>query len=295
MKKLYILMIFTIISTYIFSEPTKYIYPAPESKDDTRFIYEWEILQRALEITKEKYGDYILKPTDVIMNGNRRDYELKSESGRVTVVLGIGTKEREEELHPVRIPLDKGLLGYRVFLINRKNRDKFSNIKNLKLLKKYKAGQGLGWGDIKVWETNGFKVERGSDYEGLFSMLKLGRFDFFPRGILEITDEYEIRKNSIPQIEIEESILIYYPWPRYFFFAKSEDGKKRAARVEEGLNKMIESGEIDAILQKHFAEKLKKLKLKKRKLFILKNPMLSPKTPWNNIKLWYDYNKLISN
>lgn len=293
MRRGFEILFLLFISITAFGKPMTYIYPGPESQNDKRYDYEWELLRNALEITKDSYGSYVMKTANIVMNGNRRDYELNKDSGIVTIILGIGTKEREKILMPVRIPLDKGLLGYRVFLINKRNKSKFDKITKLEMLRKFKVGQGLGWGDIKVWESNGFKVERGSDYEGLFNMLRLERFDFFPRGILEITEEYENRKNTIAELAIEETILIYYPWPRYFFCSNSSEGKKLAERVKVGLIKMMENGDYDRIFKKHFENKIKKLNLKKRKFFKLDNPLLTSETPLDNRKLWYDINELI--
>src|SRR5437762_1303845 len=39
----------------------EYIYNAPESENDTRYEYQWEILKTALEKTREKYGPYTMK------------------------------------------------------------------------------------------------------------------------------------------------------------------------------------------------------------------------------------------
>ncbi|OHD17068.1 MAG: hypothetical protein A2086_06195 [Spirochaetes bacterium GWD1_27_9] len=288
MKIKYIVIILVLFSTIGHAKTMNYIYHGPETPNDTRFIYEWELLKMALEITKDSYGGYVMKPSEKIMNGPRRDAELMKDSGVVTIVLGIGTEERENLLTPVRIPLDKGLLGYRVFLINKKDKNKFSQIKSLDDLKKLTLGQGLGWGDIKVWEANGFKVMVGTNYDGLFNMIQTSRFDFFPRGILEIVDEYETRKEFIPEMEIEESILVYYPWPRYFFCANSPEGKMLAERVEVGLLKMIDNGEYNKIFEKHYGYISKKLNLKNRNLFKITNPLLSSKTPLKNSKLWYD-------
>ena len=293
MRRGFEILFLLFISITVFGKPMTYIYPGPESQNDKRYDYEWELLRNALEITKDSYGSYVMKTANIVMNGNRRDYELNKDSGIVTIILGIGTKEREKILTPIRIPLDKGLLGYRVFLINKRNKFKFDKITKLEMLRKFKVGQGLGWGDIKVWESNGFKVERGSDYEGLFNMLRLERFDFFPRGILGITEEYEDRKNTIAGLATEETILIYYPWPRYFFCSNSSEGKKLAERVKVGLIKMMENGDYDRIFKKHFENKIKKLNLKKRKFFKLDNPLLTSQTPLDNRKLWYDINELI--
>ena len=46
-----------------------------------------------------------------------RRHELEINSGLLNVIVHGSVREYEESLRPIRIPLDKGLLGYRVFLI----------------------------------------------------------------------------------------------------------------------------------------------------------------------------------
>ena len=97
-------------------------------------------------------------------------------------------------------------------------------INTLEELKKLKVGQGHVWNDVKVFKANDFKVVTGPDYEGLFDMLSAERFDYFSRGINEAPKEYDERKARLPNLFIEESILLYYPWPKYFFTSNNSFG-----------------------------------------------------------------------
>jgi len=264
-----------------------YIYHSPESKDDVRYNYHWEVLKAALEKTKKEYGPYIMKPS-VRMSEKRQVEELKK-GEKLTILIKAASQEHESMFIPVRIPLDKGLIGYRVFLIHKDDQPAFSAIKSLEELEKFSVGQGLGWSDVKVWQANGFKVVEGSDYEGLFAMTVNRRFGFFSRGIVEIIGEYEQRKNKMPDLHIEETIAVYYPWPFYFYFPKSEQGRKLAIRVEKGLLELFEDKKtFDPLFLKYHGEALKRHDLKNRKVFRIKNPLLTPETPLNDERLWYD-------
>src|SRR5262245_33951747 len=94
-----------------------YIYHAPESELDIRYVYHWDILRTALERTTNKCGPYRMvaaKP----MSGQRQAFELKQATGKLTVIY-LGTKpDFEAHLVPVRIPVHKNLGGYCVFLIH---------------------------------------------------------------------------------------------------------------------------------------------------------------------------------
>lgn len=284
------MVIFLFLCINIIASPMVYIYPKSETTVDTRYAYEWKLLEKALEVSKEKYGDYVLKPSIELMNGIRKDSELMKSDGLITVTLGIGTIEREQKLFPVRIPLDKGLLGYRVFLIRREDQKYFSNIKTINEIKKFSIGQQFTWNDIYVWKENGFNVIEGTSYDGLFLMLNEGRFDLFPRGILEVDSELGVIKKKVyGDIIIENSLMIYYPWPRYFFFSNNSKGKKLAERVEYGLNILINNGSFDKLFYGYNGPIIDKIAKQNRKIIILKNSLLSDKTPLNNSKLWYKF------
>ena len=67
-----------------------------------------------------------------------------------------------------------------------------------------------------------------------------------------------------------------------------DEGKALAVRVEEGLLQIIEDGSLEPIFQKYHGEAIRRHNLKARKIFKLTNPLLSPETPLDNPKLWYD-------
>lgn len=203
-------------------------------------------------------------------------------------MIKAASQETEQMLTPVRIPIDKGLIGYRVFLINGKNQPEFTAITTLEELKKLTVGQGAGWADTEVWKANGFRVMTGGSYEGLFKMLMSGRFDFFSRGMVEVIKEFAQRKDQMPDLQIEKTICVYYPWPLYFYFPKTEEGKALAARVAEGLLQIFKDGSLEPIFLKYHGAALARFPLKDRKIFRLRNPLLSPETPLDNPLFWYD-------
>jgi ABC-type amino acid transport substrate-binding protein len=267
-----------------------YIYNAPESKTDMRYNYHWEILQTALEKTKAQYGSYIMKPSQT-MPEKRQVFELKYATGKLTVMF-LGTNpEFEKELVPVRIPVDKNLAGYMVFLIREEDQPKYDNVNSLEDLRKLKIGLGFGWIDVKILEYNKFKVVTGSSYEDLFKMLVNKRFDVFSRSAVEILNEYKQHKTQMPGIEIENKLLSYYPLPMYFWFSNTDEGKRLAKRAEEGMLMMIQNGTYDKIFMKYFGNTFKQLDLKSRKMFSIENPFLVPETPFNDKRLWFDPKK----
>jgi ABC-type amino acid transport substrate-binding protein len=265
----------------------EYIYNAPESSNDIRYEYQWEILKNALEKTKIKYGSYRMTAAQ-FMSEKRQFFELKNNTNELTVMYLDTKQELELELLPVRIPVDKNLGGYRIMLIRKYDQKKFAEIKTLEDFKMLSIGLGYGWNDVDILRSNNFNVVTGSNYEGLFKMLENKRFDAFSRSAVEILDEYENRKDEFKDMKIEDSLLLYYPLPMYFWFSKTDKGKLLAKRVKEGLEIMIADGTYNKIFSQYHGYKTEKLNLKRRRFFQINNPFLSPETPFKDKRLWYD-------
>ena len=263
-------------------------YPQPESLKDVRHIYRIELLKLAMDKTKSAYGEFEIVYTAAEMSQSRALTELEN-NGVVDVVALPSNIEREKKFLPVRIPIMKGILGYRIFIINKNQRDKFRKIKTFSDLKKIKAGAGHDWADVPILQHNGIPVEKGGKYEGLFYMLAAGRFDYFPRGVNEAGKEIEDRRGNLTDLIIEDTLALYYPFPVYFFLNKKNT--ETAKRIETGLRYAINDGSFENLFNKYFKAYLTKADLKNRKIFRLKNPFLPAETPYKNRSLWYNIDR----
>ncbi len=264
-----------------------YVYHAPESSLDVRYLYHWEILRTALERTTPKWGAYRMVPSG-FMTERRQAFELKHATGKLTVMYLSTTPDFEKSLIPIRIPVDKNLGGYCVFLIRAEDRGRFAAVRSIDDLRRFTYGLGLGWIDVDILRAAGFRVVTGSSYDGLFEMLVHKRFDIFLRAATEVLDEYAQRRKALPAMRIEETIIIYYPLPMYFWFPKTDEGRRLAARAEEGMRMMIADGTYDRIFDKYQRRKIEQLHLKERRIFRIGNPFLVPETPFNDKRLWFD-------
>ena len=278
-------MLFIMLASTAAAARTWVVYPAFESGADSRYHDLLEILKTALDKTVAEYGPYTLQPSRSRMNEARSLAELRLPAGMVTIAWCGTSVQKEKDYRAVRIPLRKGILGYRVALIARDRQSDIARIRNLDDLRKVRIGQGIGWGDVAIYEANGIKVHTAG-YENLFKMVAANRFDLFPRGINEVFNEYAARHSAIPNLAIEKNLLIYYPWPYYFFFNKSD--KTRAKRVEAGLRKMIRDGSFDAIFMKYNRSSIIKANLNNRRTIRIANPDLPKDTPLNDRSLWFD-------
>lgn len=259
------------------------VYPASESELDRRFDDLTLILRTALEKTEADFGAFEMRSAPAPMTSMRYSQELMA--GRTPNVIWTSTSvERETHLRPIRIPLRKGLLSYRISLTREENLAKIDQVETVEDLAQLTLAQGIGWGDVLVYEANGLKVST-SEYESLFRMIDAGRVDLFPRGIGEVFEEWDVRREALPNLTIEPNLLLYYPWPYYFFV--NQDNVALAERLETGLLRMIEDGSFDAIFWRFHGEAIQRARLQERRVIELTNPLLPPSTPLNNDKLWY--------
>ena len=267
------------------------VYPRSESLTDTQYIYDYELLRQALEATIPSHGPYELKPSAVPMNQARAGEEIAAGSGLANIFARSTAAEHEERFLPVRIPIDKGLISYRVFLVRDDMQDRFGDVRTLNDLRAYSVGSFTTWADTSILRAAGFKVVTGDSYEGLFRMLVARRFDFFSRSADEAYREYDERRGLLPEMKVEQNLLLYFPTTRYFFLRRGEEGEKLAARIEEGLNLMLKAGSFDAHFQRYKGPLIARARLKTRKVFRIDNPYMSAQTRAllkSRPELWYD-------
>lgn len=285
MKYFSLLIIFSLVCHYSqANEQAVITYVRPEGIKDQRSEYFVKLLEMALDKTATQLNDTRLESTINKMKQGRAIHEL-TKGKSIDIVWTVTSIEREKQLLPIRIPLLKGLLGYRVLIIRKEDRDKFSAVSSKEDLQAYIAGQGHDWPDTSILRANQIDVVTSPDYDGLFTMLQAGRFDVFPRGITEAWQELELQNK--PALIIEEHILLYYPSPIYFFV--NRDNQLLADRIERGLKMAIEEGAFEQLFNSyHVHQKMFEIaRLNQRKVIRLDNHLLPQHTPLKNEQLWY--------
>jgi ABC-type amino acid transport substrate-binding protein len=259
----------------------------PQSKFDISHGYFIGLLELILDKTSDKYGAVDIRFSEVLQQG-RAIVEL--ENNRRIDVYWAGTSiNREERLGTIRIPLIKGMLGIRQFIVRQSNLDKFKRVKTLTQLAQFRACQGAHWPDSDVLEQAGLSVIRNPVYEDMFKQLSAKRCDYFPRGIHEGKAEVASRKNIYPDLVWYENIILNYPFAMYFFVSKQRSDLKQ--RIEEGLQLIIADGSFKQYMQSHpITASLFPLKqwLAIPRLSII-NHQLPLNTPINDRRYWFSF------
>lgn len=243
-------------------------------------LYCLNLLKLALSYSGD---DYTVDSIDDSSSQTRELQRLRD--GKGDVMWWATSNEYEREALPIRIPLYRGLLGYRIFIIRKGEQARFDNIDSIEKMKSLTFGQGTDWTDTLVLEASNLNVVKTRKYENLFHMLEGGRFDAFPRGVHEPWQELEQQPEL--DLSIEKNLAFIYRMPMYFFVRK--DNVALAKTIEQGLLKAIADGSFGKFFfgSQMIKDVLTKAGLEHRKIFYLENPALPPETPVNDDRLWW--------
>lgn len=252
-------------------------FPRPESYPDERNRYPLRLLEMAL---KRSDNTYRVQLYPVRMQQGRALILLQNGEG-IDIVSTMTSVEREAHLMPVRIPIDKGLIGWRLLLVNKANAGQLDGVDTIEALRKLKAAQGADWPDTAILRANDLDVYGTSNYESLFKMLESQRIDYFPRSVSEIWKEVDRR----PTLMVEPNLVLRYPTALFYFVRKGD--KQLHADISTGLERMIADGTYEAMFQQHYGPLIKRANLKQRKIIELHNPLKPDLMPTDRKQLWF--------
>ncbi len=255
---------------------------------ESRDLYKVKLIKLFLN----KAGvEYQILPSKYFMTKPREFEEIKK-GNLINVGIFTSSVKYESSLIPIRFPIYKGLIGYRIFIINKDKQKIFDDINSIDQLKKLVCVQGLSWTDSDILESLGFKVER-IRYENIFAMINADHgIDFFPRGIYEVFFEMDNHK-KFPNITIEKHIMLHYPLAMFLYI--SPKAPKIAKTLKKGFKIALRDGSLEK-LQKGkiigdytIVRIIQLANFKKRKIFELPNPFLTEKTKNLPERYWYKF------
>ena len=266
-------------SIEVAAEPDTLIYPRHEALQDAQIGYILALMRLALTRSKRRYK---LSQTASVMVQSRALIELSKPNAPVDVFWTMTNRQREQTLLPIRIPLERGLIGWRLALVRRADRERLREVRRLSDLAPFKAGQMHDWPDTAILRANGLTVETSTHCQSLFQMLAMGRIDYFPRSLIEITTELEAYRHL--DLAIEPNLLLYYPTALYLFVNPRRP--LLAADLTEGLEAIQADGSFERLFRQQFGPLLSSHEMAKRQVLRLHNPELPPDTPLQRKGLW---------
>lgn len=249
--------------------------------------YQLGLLKLALSYSDTNY-EFRESPVALTQTKWLSDLESKNMD-----IAWVGTSSKYEETFlPIRVPLFKGLLGHRIFLIRQGDQARFNSITSLDELKRVKGGQVGSWTDTAILKNADLNVVTTSKFNNLFYMLDGSRFDYFPRSIY--SPWADMAKRPELPLQVEKNLIVVYPLPAYMFVNK--DNIKLKNDIESGMFKAIEDGSFDEYFYSHplIREGLDNSYLENRIILKVNNPYLHPDTPLDDKRLWFDIDEYIA-
>jgi hypothetical protein len=251
-----------------------------DNRAKIRSAYQVALLELALSYSKYNF--------DVKPNGRdihrARNHMLLKDNQFVHILWTATTPELEENFLPIKIPVLRGLLGFRIPLVHADTPDILKFVSTPEDLQQLVAGQLVIWSDTKILRSNDIPVTNGSNFGALFHMLSIKRFDYFPRSIAEVYNDWSMFR-ALP-IAIDKHIAIYYPNVMYFFVNKQNTFLHK--EILDGLEKAIQNGSFEKLFHLYHAQNIEKANLRNRRIITLKNPLLPDQLPTHRPELWLD-------
>lgn len=255
------------------------VYP----RHDAGRVPQWQYLIDVMKLAIQHSGvPYDLVESRRAMVQSRVMRELAEGLGDPDIGWTMTSPEREAELLPIRVPVDRGLIGCRLAFVRAADAQRWRDVRRLADLAPYSAGQGHDWPDTDILRANGLQVQTASRYEALFDMLRLGRIDYFPRSVIEIGDE--AATPLAHGLAIEPHVLLRYPAASYLFVRPNR--RQLAADLERGLEAAVADDSFQRLFQRHFGDLIARHRLSQRRTLTLGNPLLPAATPLQRQALW---------
>ncbi|RRS08641.1 hypothetical protein EAG18_10605 [Pseudoalteromonas sp. J010] len=235
-----------------------------------------------LALSYEQTPSKIVSVRNVVSQA--RAIRLLGKKSGVDVSWLVTNSQREKAARAIRIPLVKGLLGYRIPLVHRDNRHALSAIRYIGDLRSFTFGLRSDWPDHEIFEQNGLHVMSFSQEQSGYEMLAKKRFDILPSDFVSIESAL-----SDPRLHADHYVAFYYPSAVYFFV--SHDDQLLYEQLKKGLKRALQDGKFEALFLKHFSSRVKALDLENKTIIELSNPTLPPSAPLEIPHYWHTQGK----
>lgn len=197
------------------------------------------------------------------------------DKGKISAYWMVGSQARNEKYVAIKVGLTNGLIGKRILFIKKGDQYLYDNVKTVKDFRDLQliGGMGKNWFDVKIWKANKLKYkEHEGNWKAIFKMIpKRPDYNYFSRGINEILTE----SKQYPLLAIENNLVLIYDRDIRFYLSKTGkySGEKYKVIIEGALVKAEESGLIEKLVRKYWANDFKVLKFDKR----IKLNLVTPK------------------
>ena len=235
--------------------------------DDGRQNYYHELLREALQ----QIG-YELELEEIPNVPQKRIEVMLDQEDSMLFYWFLQTKDRDERWTSIELGLTNGLIGHRILFIPKGRQSVYDHVNTLDDFKSlnFVGAFGETWYDAKVWEYNDLHYHgMKGDWQRIYNMLALGNrgIDYFSRGFNEILGEAPLH----PDLDIEQRLMLIYDRDFHFYMSKAA-GEAYKEIIENALLQAKETGLMDTLMRKHWAENFERLNFDGRVKIKLETP-----------------------
>ncbi|MFQ0978668.1 ABC transporter substrate-binding protein [Vibrio campbellii] len=238
------------------------------NKSTIRQQYEWEALQLALQNSQQ----------ELFLNNDLTDYPDAKDEGQVfshgtdLLVTVAGNKKFAQGSYlMLPQPLCKGLLGCRVLIVRKDRLVEFRGLSEAKL-KQMSIGIPATWADADLFRVNQYQVEEHGSLEERLSAVQTGECDYMALGANEAEAIVTQYMHLIPDLVVEPTIMLYYPFPLVFYCHPEK--AELFTELKLGLERSLNNGELDELFEQTYGTDVRAMTLHQRRVFHLTNPIL---------------------
>ncbi|WP_019644214.1 type 2 periplasmic-binding domain-containing protein [Novispirillum itersonii] len=242
--------------------------PAPNPVTARFATYTHALLELAFAETAE-FGPSRVDLDERSLERRRVEAEL-DRGDRISVFLMPGTNAYDRRFLRISLPVDRGLMGFRIGQIRRADTGRFSAIRSVDDLRQIRIGSVLGWYMSDILHHNGLTVDVLPTAGDLYPMLQRGRIDMILRGATDIQQEQVNIAADMPDIGIEESLLVHLPVAQYLYVSREQPALYH--RLETGLRRAVDSGRFDSLFYGYYGPPLESLTVSGRTRIDLTDP-----------------------
>ncbi len=273
-------------SICVVASPSDVVYPKPKNQHDVMFEYPLQLLKLAIEQSKAPIG---LASSSKYLPEKRALYKLRNKDG-VDILWSLTSEQNEEDFLAIKIPLFKGLSGWRVPLISEEHQVPTETIKSVEDLKQYTVIQGSDWPGRFIFEANNIAVHHAYQEKSRFEMLSKKRGDMLFRSVVASGADKKLQEEF--GVKIDSKLLVRYPSAVYFFVHKGN--QELASYIKGGLEVAVENGSFDRLFYKMVMPVIERSELNKRVILDIDNPFSPVTMPTNDKRLWYQLGSQVS-
>ncbi len=246
---------------------------------------------KVLELALSKSGKaYDLQPSPNKYSNSAAQVDAIANGAQLDILWASASKTASAKLLSVPFPIDGGLLGWRIFLIDGARQAEFDKVKSLQDMTGFIALQGTGWADVVTLRKAGLTVRTGPK-KNLYRMTVGKRGDYFARAVNEALAEQATEAVNVPALAVENNLVLQYPAATVYYVSKDKPGLRDD--ISRGIEAAWNDGSYQALFQAdaNVQAALTKGNLKTRTIIRIENPNFPDELANMDAKYWFDPQK----